>query len=509
MKFLNSNFINGYMSKLTELPEHYIMNGQIYDKNSMSPIARQTIPIKSTNLNEINTLTTIFNNSLAGQSRIDTSTIMDSENYNIYYKIISNINNSNEAGIYKIINNNNDFTYLYTKLYSGYAEHIDIISQDANNIYLLVYRDNITLLDIINKNNLTKTNEIALFDSYSTSVLKDSTNYLYLYSLNFSTSENIIRFDKNKKEKDTSYTSGVLTGNVTTPIKTLIIDNSGEDIKFYSLQDSVFHKRSSNQNHNFIYTKNIFNTTNSEFKQTIVNVDFNGFNSEILNIITSNNSKSIFSELLRYDDKENNKVYITHFIYSYISNVDMDIKNSKMITYEIVDEDTWKVVDCVSFDPYLYRAILPINNNSSILALRNDGCEIYSWSNINSKYELINSIENSIISIGIDSNNNIFLQKNDTSVDIISKTVPLYLFADFEKEIYEFNYDDIDTNIVIYAKNFENNYISTTVTLQLIGNVKFKDDGSKIKTLSTSNSEMKIPVVITGAGKFQVFIKSI
>ena len=216
----------------------------------------------------------------------------------------------------------------------------------------------------------------------------------------------------------------------------------------------------------------------------------------------------MYSELLLYKDIENNKKYITHFIYCNIAGSTIDDKNNKMITYEIIDEDNWKVVDYVNFI-YTYQSILPINNNSIILALKNNGYDIYSWSSVNNKYEIINSVEGAIISAGLDSNNNIFIEKGNTSVDLINKTVPLYLFADFEKEVYDFDYDDINTNIIVYAKNFENKYISTTVQLQLLGNVKFKDDGLKIKTISTTNTEMKIPVVITGAGRFQVLIKSI
>ena len=507
MKFLNNSCINGNISKLVELPDNYIINGQIYDKNTMYPITRQTLPIKSTDLNELNLLTTIFTNSITGPSRIDNSTIMDSENYNVYYKITQNVNNSSEAGIYRITNNNNNFDYTYSALCSGYGDHLDIISQDTDNIYLLVYKsNNKSYILVVNKNKLIKTNEIALSDNYIMNILKDTANYIYLYSVNLVLTETIMRFNKNTKEITTIYNSP-LTGNVTTQIRIPILDNSNDEIKFYSLQDAIYKKIS--KNHSFIYTKNAFNISTSAFNQSVVNIELNGFDNEILNISTSISTSPMFSELLLYENTENNKKYITHFIYCNIAGSTIDDKNNKMITYEIIDEDNWKVVDYVNFAPFIHRAILPINDNNTLLALRNEGCDIYSWSFVNNKYEVINSIESAMISAGLDSNNNIFIEKGDTSVELINKAVPIYLFADFEKDVYDFNYDDIETNIIVYAKNFENKYISTPVQLQLLGNVKFKDDGLKIKTTSTTNSEMKIPVVITGAGRFQVLIKYI
>ena len=506
MKFLNSIFLNGYISKMAELPDNYIINGQVYDKNTMTPIARQTIPIISTKYNELNLNQIAFNHNICGNSRIDCTMISDIDDINISYKITQNYDNSSTATLYKIINNNGEYSYIEKKMYSGYYDKFDIITQDSNNIYVLLYRNNNVFIITINKQTLGYLESQSLSTTFCASVICENGTYIYLYSVNTSQMEIVSRFNKNTREVVNIYSKKLSNNYIMNP--NIAICDSVNNV-FYSVHDSPYITGNAD-NHYYIYTKNILDTVNNQLTTSIVNIDLSEYINENILIGKNPDGNCVINELLIYDDILTNKKYITHFIHLNRDTENLNVENSAMFTFEIIDEDNWKLIDCKLFNPITYKAILPIYENATILALHCYGCDIFSWNNISDKYEKVTSIDESMTSVGIDTNNNIFLQKADTSVELISKTVPSLLFADFEEDTYNFESENIETNIIVYAKNFQNNFLNASIELQLIGNVKFTDDGMKIKKTSTSNlGEIKIPVTITNTGRLQVYIKHV
>jgi hypothetical protein len=59
-KMLNSVSMNGYISKMVELSDNFIVNGQVYDKTNQIPNPFDFCPIAVGTANEINLSKTIY-----------------------------------------------------------------------------------------------------------------------------------------------------------------------------------------------------------------------------------------------------------------------------------------------------------------------------------------------------------------------------------------------------------------------------------------------------------------
>ena len=510
MKFLNSNAITLPVSKLVELSDVYIINGQVYDKNTMTPVSMQTVPIYSTKEVELSTYRTAYVNNYFGTSRVDKGFVIDTNDINICYKVTQNYNNANGYGatLAKIINNNGEYNiaYLSDNVFKDYHDMLDIISQDANYIYCYVYRNNgnANYLIVDKKTWKTKKYDTLVKTNYL-NIINENDTYLYFYAYASNNSEVIHKL--NKATLETKEIARIArSGNYIISCEIAVHDSINN--KFYSVCDCCS-DTSQNTSHYFIYKNNSLDIVNEKLTQSIINVDLDIYEEDKIILYPNTNDVYTHSKLFMYTASSGKK-YITHFVINQGVDGNLNAKNSAMYTFEIIDENNWKLIDYKFFKPIVYKAILPIYENATIFAIHEYGCDTYSWDNATGKYEKINSMDETMTAVGIDMNNNIFIQKGDSSIEILSKTVPTTIFADFEEDQYEFQSGDIDTNVVIYAKNFENKFLNTTIELQLIGNVKFTDNGLKTKKVSTSNTgESRVPVTITGAGILQVRTRTI
>ena len=508
MKFLNSNAITLPVSKLVELSDVYIINGQVYDKNTMTPVSMQTVPVYSTNEVGISTYRTAYVNNCFGTSRVDKGFIIDTNDINICYTITQNYNNTNSYGetLAKITNNNGEYNiaYLSDNVFKEYHDMLDIISQDANYIYCYVYRDNGNANYLIVDKKTWKTKKYDTIDKANyMNIINENDTYLYFYAYASNNSEVIHKL--NKATLGTKEIARIArSGNYIISCEIAVHDSINN--KFYSVCDCCS-DTGQNTTHYFIYKNNSLDIVNEKLTQSIINVDLDIYEEDKIILYPNTSDTYAHSKLFMYTASSGKK-YITHFVINQGVDGNLNAKNSAMYTFEIIDEENWKLIDYKKFDPIIYESILPVFDNSTIFAIRKYGCDSFSWDNNTNRYEKMTSVDEIMTAVGVDMNNNIFIQKADSSVEMISKTVPTTIFADFEEDEYEFMSENIDTNVVVYAKNFQNNFLSTTIELQLLGNVKFTDNGLKTKKVTTSNTgEITVPVTITGSGVLQVRTK--
>lgn len=500
MIFLNSNYLSGNISKMAELSDAYVINGQIYDKN-MIPKALQTLPIESTTDVEINLYTTAYTNtrSNSGSSRINKSLIVDNNNSNICYKVIQNYNSTNRgAYLAKITDSDGQFSIQKGTLLSSGSDTLDIISQDSTNVYCKYSIISTSYVLAINKNTL---NHISTGISYVSMNNIIFENDLYLYTWNYSWSPSAIylyKVEKSTMNKTLLYTYSL--GSAFSITNVVNVSNTTPG-KFYSIIDGY----ATTQKHQFLYKKYIFDSVFETISESTINIDYNNLVDDYIEIYQNSYYYSLCNELLEYTDSDGKK-YITHFIYNQGTGV-FSAENSAMYTYEMIDSDNWKLVNYTLFTPVIYKAILPVYNNSIIFAIYGNGYSMYVWDSVTKQYIESASSSETITAAGIDMNNNIYIQKGDSRVDIISKTVPSTIFADFEEDSYEYNGVDISSNIIVYAKNMENKFINTNLELKLSGNVVFTDTGLQKKSISTSNlGKLTIPVTITDSSMLRVSV---
>ena len=110
--------------------------------------------------------------------------------------------------------------------------------------------------------------------------------------------------------------------------------------------------------------------------------------------------------------------------------------------------------------------------------------------------------------VGFDTLGRFIMMHKDNTVDILTDTNASTLLADFDQELYnKDNTSEIDTTVSFYAKNFLDEFLETSVTLTLSGPVVFKENGEKTLKISTLKTGVRtVPVVITGYGSIEVII---
>jgi hypothetical protein len=217
---------------------------------------------------------------------------------------------------------------------------------------------------------------------------------------------------------------------------------------------------------------------------------------------------AVANTLLDFTDQNTGKKYINHIVYNkWTSTIALNQVDSAIYTYEVIDADNWKLVSYTNFSPIIYKAFLPVVNNQTVVLAYENGAHIFAWDTGTKSYKKVSSFDTPISTIGNDRNNKIYIQFADTSVQDISKVIPIVYSADFKEDSYNYESKDIVTDVICYVKNYQGNYLSTSLTLKLFGDCKFTDDSSKIKTVTTLDTgELKIPVTITGDGELRVSI---
>lgn len=124
------------------------------------------------------------------------------------------------------------------------------------------------------------------------------------------------------------------------------------------------------------------------------------------------------------------------------------------------------------------------------------------------EFEKTMSIEGQFYEFGFDKERNLFVVNSDYSVDKYNTRTVSNFEAKFETELYEYIGEDIETNLIITTKNLQGDLLKKEVKLDIKGNAKFKATDNKTIIVSTSDTEeIKVPVIITGAGSLNVFPK--
>jgi hypothetical protein len=152
--------------------------------------------------------------------------------------------------------------------------------------------------------------------------------------------------------------------------------------------------------------------------------------------------------------------------------------------------------------------MIPLNNNKLLLLNNENGIAFYNWNSSNKCYDKTSVYQVPTKIVGVDMNNNIWIQRYDNSMDLLANTLPTTIYALFDKDEYNFAGDDISSTLTVYAQNYAGQYLASTIQLTLIGQVKFTDTGLKTRTITTSNlNKMQIPITITGAGMLNANFK--
>lgn len=124
------------------------------------------------------------------------------------------------------------------------------------------------------------------------------------------------------------------------------------------------------------------------------------------------------------------------------------------------------------------------------------------------EFEKTFDINGEIREFAFDKDRNLYILWEDLSVSRHNNRTVANFNAKFEQGLYEYEGEDIDTNLIISTTNLQGQYLRREVKLDIKGNAKFKENDTKSITVTTSDTEdLSIPVVITGAGALNIFPK--
>jgi hypothetical protein len=508
-KILNAASANGNISKMVELPDNFIINSQLYDKGTLSPIAYSFCPIVVSASNEVLLNKVAYPGTYWCAKHVSNGCIIDSNDPNICYVASTGATMStSNAYIYKLTTTATGIQVASTIIGTGntYAEHPMIISQDQNYVYFFWNRNYGGSTGYIARiNKITMGIDQVNLNCGTMKVLKETDLYIYFFATVYATTTcGIARYNKN-----TNASTWIFQDTQANYYFDAVPTDMDENGVFYLYKDG---KDFGMADHYACFRKYTFDYLKETVTTSIVTVenDTNVHPSGKL-LFTSGSGMPHSPYMFKFIDPITKKKYISLMIYNNGSrSITLQTADSMLVTYEIIDSSNFKIVSYIPFNPVIYKAFLPVLGNQVLMLAAESTAHIYNWSSEKKSFVKVASYDGNITSIGCDTNNNMYIQYGDTSVEMISSVMPTTVYSDFKDEVYDYAGSDVETSVVCYVKNFAGQYISSTMELTLYGNVKFTDTGLKTKQVTSSNvGSIEVPVTIYDTGLLRVANKII
>lgn len=500
-KILSKNSFTGSISKLVELEDSLIMNGIEYDKDTKKFNGRDAYDIITNN----NAMILKRLEYVAFGGGTDYLWVKDNKDENTYYVISNQVKSETYAipSIVYIITKGEEVSVtevIISPASSSYTQNAEIIGQNDDFVFLNVIFNGATpYKSYVNKmvlNKKTKKMETVtpksnLYSMY-TKVLsfKDQgVEEIYYDGYN-----NNMVYDKYYISDD-NYPYGYQEYKSTIPMKYVnhIVKPSSLDKK----TNKVYFPYVTQQGDSLGFA--YFDRNDNTFKELVVRdgnsmLDINNLGYYTLHCETF---------------WENGK----HFLFlgvtisaGYSSYDTMTyLKPIKFYLFEIENNNQLILKDLHNGEDHiLYSNLIFLKEERLVLC-----CSKYAFTFL--KIDTINDVfEKTFIKqtrfdasllFGVGEDGKIYRQLEDTSIEEMSVGVGANLIVDIEKEVYNYNGVDINSNVKVGFKDILGNFIDVKILLKLYGNATF-DDNSKQKEIQlTKNGISTIPIIIKGQGK--------
>lgn len=526
MNNLSSIATNVTIPKLIEFPEHFILNTQLYNKQTLKPV-----PMKFYVNNDLNNPFMLLQTSII------------KTNYFITY-CFNQIQNNNEHNHQNIIQDKNDPTIFYVlqKLYNGY---------DYMCFYKIQYNDSTKQYDILRT---FKTTESGLAYPYKGDIkILYETDKYFIISV---TGQHHASYDYNDSSNGNSgYGFGIYSINKETFSCITLIKNqstygfcylleSNDDtiyvLKYYNYytlqiikinisamtatsiwtyataQRGVFCNPVKIGNYNYVlipysdgtvYTYKIMKISLDMSTDTIntelFDINLNGF------ILDNSPSTDIIYHLfVRYTlrvIKTNTDIYISCLMHEVPNSVNYAYQHKHVLLK--FNDTSFTVTDVIPLIDGCCGSLEYNDSKHQIFYMLN--CVLfYTFDETKEKMVCTYRKGGLFMEIGFDSLNRFITQTYDGNIEILTETNACILNADFDEEIYDKEDGiELDTTVSFYAKNFLDEYFETNVKLSLRGPVVFKENNTKELITTTSKDKIKtVPVTINGYGNIEVII---
>lgn len=517
MELMNKdNTINTsiYIPKIFETPNHFIINTQVYDKQTLKPFPMKfSIPIQN-NYNTLNLYTNVYDVSYeqnyilySNCQRIGNykNIIKDKYNDNIFY-VTGNWNSYDSHYIARIIEKDNEFTIdkLLVSNSFGNTEWTDKsdfkILYETEKDFVIEYKGDYYSHGFGNNTCYTicKLDKQKLQPTY---LLKNNRNvYNQTYYMEHSNDIGyILRFSY---ANYVIYKINTSTNSITQIGETIIGTNyiGSNPIKINGYYYMLF------DNYNkYGFRKLKLNTTNDTITHEVIEIkNYDDFKMDSSTDLTLPYGHEIWNQLQTFES--NGHIYIECTIYC-SPNYKQKYYQHKHVLLELKDDGIY-IKQIIPLTDGC-KGILFVNEDykKPVFVLDN-ACLFYSFDETNQKF--IQTYRKGTVSktVGFDTLNRFLIHHTSETIEMLTDTNACVLQADFAEELYD--KDDsskIDTTVSFYAKNFLDEYLETNIKLTLTGPVVFKENNEKTLIISTLKTGLRtVPVTITGYGNIEVII---
>lgn len=520
-KILDSTVITAHQPKMVELRKGFLINGQYYLKDKMQAVPFMTVPLSS-------------GFSGGGDCMLHLNKVLKCKDI-AYYTCAP------EHDLIVYDTNDERYTYVFMRAYSN--AYLVKFSEEDNQCKYEGYWST----RLCTTSNGTEVTSVYEKDEYIIAILGGADSYSYKYYINKKTMQSDRNVRIMNDSVNSSYPYDVLCQitnkafyRSTYSPGTIFSHEQDDSDTFVSvtLSDTV----DVNGNRNNLFFNNAFNDNEDEFIMMYPNA-YHGNNVEtyfknIIKVRFDKNTKKWSQNVINLDSNGFANSYIKAG-YNYLSDVwyktinDKDYmivynranygqEQSRVIIIEFYNDDDTEKAKIVKIQE------MPVGQSGRILQFKDDEkIAFYGYNRIDTshnslftsiyKYEFSEanlefiktfSLNNKIREFGFDKDRNMYIMWEDKSVSRYNETSVANFNAHFEENLYEYEGEEIETNMIVSITNIDDEFLEREVTLDIRGNAKFKSTGSKtITTTTSSEGTVKIPVIITGSGALSVFPK--
>lgn len=523
MKLMDeANSITTVVPKILEFPEHFVMNTQLYDKQTFKPV-----PMKFYTSNNSNSPYMVLQTSI------------DKTRYYVSWPgCLRVIQNNHEHNKQNIIQDKNDPNIFYI-----IQRCISSDGYDRPCLFKMHYNDTTKKYNIINQFSvgdagngynhkgdmkiLYETDEYFILAIHTNYPHDSQTSYLYccisllnkqsfVYTRLAATSwTNFLLYSNNDiayiLSSSNLYTRQILKVNITTKSYSVIwtetitskVSMCCNPIKIGDYYYVLTSYLDSSGTYSYKMMKISLDTVTDAVNTELLDIELNGS-------IMDNSSKSNmeYGDYVQYTLRVINgksNTYVSCLIHS-TPNVPEWYSQHKHVLFKF-NNTNFTVIDTVPLLDGCQGSLENGDSQHQVWYMSN--CVLfYSFDETKEKMICTYRKGGAFMQIGFDSLNRFIVQHSDKCIEMLTDTNACILKADFANETYDKdNSSQVDTTVGFYAKNFLDEYLETNVKLTLIGPVIFKENNSNTLEISTLKTGIRtVPVTITGYGSIEVII---
>ena len=205
-----------------------------------------------------------------------------------------------------------------------------------------------------------------------------------------------------------------------------------------------------------------------------------------------------FNHIFNYDGNEF-LAAVTLNSYSYETN--SNVKST--IQVYAVEGDSLTLKQCLIVDGL---SLIPKNDWKTLFIGTSSGIKVFQWDEVDLEYEEQPTIFTTCQQFGFDIDERLWIMDGNGGIYRYTYNQPITVDYKFEDDVYEIGTEVVETFVDVKVLNYMGENLTTKIKLKAIGNFTFINNSKEIEVTLTSNDYIRLPVYLTGSGKYEIRI---